>query len=90
MFSERTFKFFFIAIFSIVVIAFVLNIVVGVKMYTSRGTMYLIEVPTYGGRVESYYTNEYRIDPETRCVKFVDGFRFERTLCNNYNVTKLK
>jgi len=48
--------------------------------------LYEIKVPTYDGTYQSYLTESYI--EENGCIKFIDEFKFEQKICNNYNVTK--
>ena len=48
--------------------------------------LYEIKVPTYDGNYNSYLTESY--SEENGCVKFVDEFKFQQQVCNNYTITK--
>jgi len=84
------FKWMFGAMIMILIAGFAAMAVIGGSMYFGFDTMYVIDVPSYDGTAQTYFTSQYRIDPNTKCITFVDGLKFQRTVCNNYNIIRLK
>ncbi len=88
---DRTFsimKFIFIIVFLSVIGGALFR---GFLIYTnfSNGNpVYEVKVPDYNDGYTTYLTTEYV--EENGCVTFVDEFKFQQKLCNNYNITRWK
>jgi hypothetical protein len=54
---------------------------------SNNKTLYQIDVNTYQNS-ETYLTEKYIVDPNTKCISFKDEMGIKRIVCNNYTVTE--
>jgi hypothetical protein len=52
-----------------------------------NGRLYQIDVNNFN-TVETYLTRDYVVDPNTKCITFKYEMHLQRTVCNNYTITK--
>ena len=83
------FKFFFVAIFLVVITSLACRFYFVGRAIKSGRAVYEITVPSMGkDHGDTYVTDQYRIDPESKCIIFKDEFGFTKTVCGFYTVTK--
>ena len=84
----NVFKFLFIGVFILAIGGVIFRGSLIYSNFKSGKAIYEIKVPDYNGGYTTYLTTEYV--EENGCVKFVDEFKFQQQLCNNYNITRWK
>lgn len=74
-------------IFVIVFILIFYKIFLIVRAVGNSKPLYEINVNSYN-QVETYITEKYIINPDTKCLSFKDEIGIKRTVCNNYTITE--
>jgi hypothetical protein len=87
---EKEFK--FMKVFFTIIMLFVIGGITFRGVFISRAlnsgkTLYQIDVNNFQN-VETYITDNYIVDPNTRCVSFKDEMGIKRIVCNNYTITE--
>jgi hypothetical protein len=57
------------------------------RAINSGKTLFQIDVNNYKDN-ETYITEKYIVDPNTKCVSFKDEMGIKRIVCNNYTITE--
>ena len=81
------FKGFFVVIFLIFIGLLIFKGVFISRAISSGKTLYQIDVNNYKD-METYITEKYIVDPNTKCVSFKDEMGIKRIVCNNYTITE--
>ena len=83
------FKFAFIGVFLVIVMSLVYRGYFVSRALKNGRNIYEITIPSMGKETsDTYVTDEYRIDPESKCITFKDEFGFTKTVCGFYTITK--
>lgn len=83
------FRIFFVAIFLVIITSLAYKAYFVTRAIKSGREVYEITVPSMGKETsDTYVTDQYRIDPESKCVIFKDEFGFTKTVCGFYTITK--
>jgi hypothetical protein len=85
--SFRLFKVTFGFIFILAIVAIIFKGVFISRAISSGKTLYQIDVNNYKD-METYITEKYIVDPNTKCVSFKDEMGIKRIVCNNYTITE--
>ena len=76
------------ALFVVIIGLFIFKgVIIYNAMNDGNGELYQIDVNSFN-HVETYLTREYVVDPNTKCITFKDEMHLQRTVCNNYTITK--
>ena len=81
------FKGFFVVIFLIFIGLLIFKGVFISRAINSGKTLFQIDVNNYKDN-ETYITEKYIVDPNTKCVSFKDEMGIKRIVCNNYTITE--
>jgi hypothetical protein len=57
------------------------------RAINSGKTLYQIDVNRLNEH-ETYITDNYIVDPNTKCISFKDEMKIKRIVCNNYTITE--
>ena len=85
--SFRFFKVITVFFFILVIGAFIFKGVLISRAMNGGKTLYQIDVNNYR-YTETYITEKYIVDPNTKCVSFKDEMCIKRIVCNNYTITE--
>jgi hypothetical protein len=85
--SFRLFKFAFGFIFILAIVAIIFKGVFISRAMSTGKTLYQIDVNNYKDN-ETYITEKYIVDPNTKCASFKDEMGIKRIVCNNYTITE--
>jgi hypothetical protein len=81
-------KVMFIIVAAFIVVGIGFRVMLVYNAYNDgNGQLYQIDVNNFN-TVETYLTREYVVDPNTKCITFKDEMHLQRTVCNNYTITK--
>ena len=81
------FKVFFVLTFCLIIGMIIFKVAFISRAMNSGKTLYQIDVNTYKNN-ETYITEKYIVDPNSKCVSFKDEMGIKRVVCNNYTITE--
>lgn len=77
----------FVVVFCLILGMIAFKVVFISRAINNNKTLYQIDVNTYQNS-ETYITEKYIVDPNTKCISFKDEMGIKRIVCNNYTVTE--
>jgi hypothetical protein len=89
-FFDKTFSFFriiFFVILFVIIGSFVFKSAMIYRSFNGGKKLYQVDVNSFNN-VETYLTDSYVVDPNTKCLIFKDELGIKRTICNNYTITE--